>query len=64
MAEVLEGDEVDEVDGPSDSGWRDIRWREMVSDDSSLGSKLTGMLSPYSDVEDVDAEKMAEERAA
>ena len=29
-----------------------------------MGSMLAAMLSPYSDVEDVDAEKMAEERAA
>ena len=65
MAKVLEGDVVDEVGGPSESGSRDVtRWRETESDDSSLDSMLAGLLSPYSDAEEVDDEKMVEERAA
>jgi hypothetical protein len=64
MAEALEVDTDIEVDGPSDSGWRDTGWREEESDDSSLGSMLAGLLSPYSDEEEVDAVKMTEERVA
>jgi hypothetical protein len=64
MAEALEVDMEIEVEGPSDSGWRDTGWREEESDDSSLGSMLAGLLSPYSDEEEVGAEKMTEERAA
>ena len=54
----------DEETGPSDSGWRDAGWREAESDDSSLGSMLAGLLSPYSDEDDVEVEKMEEERVA
>ena len=64
MAQVLEGDVVDEVGGPSESGWRDTRWRKTEFDDSFLGSMLTGLLSPYSDAEEVDDEKIVEEREA
>jgi hypothetical protein len=48
----------DEETGPSDSGWRDAGWRETESDDSSLGSMLAGLLSPYSDEDDVEEEMM------
>jgi hypothetical protein len=64
MAEALEVDTKIEVEGPNDSSWRDTGWREEESDDSSLGSMLAGLLSPYLDEEEVEAEKMAEERAA
>jgi hypothetical protein len=64
MAEALDVDAEDVVEGPSDSGWRDAGWRETESDDSSLGSMLAGLLSAYSDEDDVEAERMTEERAA
>jgi ribonuclease HI len=64
MAEALEVDMEIETEEPKDSGWRDAGWREEESDDSSLGSMLACLLSPYSDEEDVEAEKMMEERAA
>ena len=54
----------DEETGPSDSGWRDAGWRETESDDSSLGSMLAGLLSPYSDEDDVEEERMEVERVA
>ena len=64
MAEALEVDMEIDTKEPKDNGWRDAGWREEESDDSSLGSMLACLLSPYSDEDDVEAEKMMEEREA
>jgi ribonuclease HI len=64
MAKALEVDMEDEETGPSDSGWRDAGWRETELDDSSLGSMLAGLLSPYPDEDDVEEERMEVERVA
>jgi hypothetical protein len=62
MAEALEVDMETETEEPNDSGWWDAGWREEESDDSSLGSMLACLLSPYSDEDDVEVETMMEER--
>jgi hypothetical protein len=64
MADALEVDMEIETEEPKDSGWRDAGWREEESDDSSLGSMLACVLSPDSDEDDVEAEKMMGEREA
>ena len=64
MAEALEVDTEIETEESKDRGWWGAGWREEEFDDSSLGSMLACLLSPYSDEDDVEAEKMMEEREA
>jgi hypothetical protein len=64
MARVLERDEEDATEVPSDSGWWDTCWREMESDDAYVCSMLACMLSAYSDLDDVDVKMVEDEREA